>query len=177
MQTFIINTIKQIPATNKKLDIKSTLKSNEWLVYTDSEGEIEKFLFRKKDELLVTVNGKASYSNWQFMEVNSSLLIDDGINKFMFGVIVCCKDIIVLNVDSTNNYSFLINTKSKVLKDANWWDIQCFLMKRYDLDLFNETEKECYNEMEKKEQEERARKAQRFMIFFAVLLLFLFVFL
>lgn len=175
MQTFIINTIKQIPTTNKKLDIKSTLKTHEWLVYTDSEGEIEKFLFRNKDDLLVTVNGRASNSKWQFMEVNSSLLIDDGINKYMFNVIVCCKDIIVLNIDSTNNYSFLINTKSKVLKDANWWDIRCFLMKRYDLDFFNETERVAYQETEKKELEKRAKKVWGFMSFLGVLVLLLLV--
>jgi hypothetical protein len=171
MRTFIINTLNQIPAVNKKLDINSTLKSNEWLVYSDTEGEIEKFLFTDKDVLLVTVNGKTTNSKWQFMKVNSSLLIDDGINQYMFNIIVCCKDIIVLNVDSTNNFSFLINTKSKALHEAKWWDIQCFLMKKYNIDFFNGTEKQTFLEMEKKEAEERDRRASSWKNLISIIVL------
>jgi hypothetical protein len=168
MRTFILNTINQIPATNRQLDYKSTLKTNEWKVFTDSEGEVEKFLFMDNEELLVSVNGKTSSSKWQFMKVNSSLIIDDGINKYMFKVIVCSNDIVFLNVDSTNNYSFLINTKSEALKDAEWKDIQWFLMKEYNIDLFDDDKErmvfyEVQKEDEKKKQEETDRKVKGFL--------------
>lgn len=163
MRTFILNTINQIPATNKQLDYKSTLKTNEWMVFTGSEDEVEKFLFMDKEELLVSVNGKTSSSKWQFMKVNSSLIIDDGINKYMFKVIVCNKDIVFLNVDSTNNYSFLINTQSKALKDASLKDIKFFLMKEFNIDLFdNDVERAAYYEAKKeKERIEQEKTDQR----------------
>lgn len=170
MRTFILNTINQIPATNRQLDYKSTLKTNEWKVFTGSEGEVEKFLFMDNEELLVSVNGKTSSSKWQFMKVNSSLIIDDGMNKYMFKVIVCSKDIVFLNVDSTNSYSFLINTKSKALKDASWKDIQSFLMKEFNIDLFDDKEREIYYETEKEneriKQEEKDRKSQNVLKWF-----------
>ena len=153
MRTFILNTINQIPATNRQLDYKSTLKTNEWIVFTGSEGEVEKFLFMDDEELLVSVNGKTTSSKWQFMKVNSSLIIDDGINKYMFKVIVCSKDIVFLNVDSTNSYSFLINTKSKALKDAGLRDIKFFLMNNFNIDLFDDQEREVYNETKKRIRE------------------------
>lgn len=165
MRTYLLNTINQIPATNKQLDYKSTLKTNEWMVFTGSEDEVEKFLFMDNEELLVSVNGKTSSSKWQFMKVNSSLIIDDGINKYMFKVIVCSKDIVFLNVDSTNNYSFLINTQSKALKDASLKDIKFFLMNEFDIDLFdNDVERAAYyeakEEKEKIEQEKADRKVK-----------------
>lgn len=170
MRTFILNTINQIPATNRQLDYKSTLKTNEWIVFTGSEGEVEKFLFMDDEELLVSVNGKTTSSKWQFMKVNSSLIIDDGINKYMFKVIVCSKDIVFLNVDSTNSYSFLINTKSKALKDAGLRDIKFFLMNNFNIDLFDDQEREVYNEtkkeIERKKQEEKDRKSKNVLKWF-----------
>lgn len=173
MRTFILNTINQIPATNRQLDYKSTLKTNEWIVFSDSEGDIEKFLFMDNDELLVSVNGKTSSSKWQFMKVNSSLIIDDGINKYMFKVVVCSKDIVFLNVDSTNSYSFLINTKSKALKDASLKDIKFFLMNNFNIDLFDDQEREFYNETQKEieriKQEEENRKSQNVLKWFGLI--------
>lgn len=170
MRTFILNTINQIPATNRQLDYKSTLKTNEWIVFTGSEGEVEKFLFMDDEELLVSVNGKTTSSKWQFMKVNSSLIIDDGINKYMFKVVVCSKDIVFLNVDSTNSYSFLVNTKSKALKDASLKDIKFFLMNNFNIDLFDDQEREFYNETQKEieriKQEEENRKSQNVLKWF-----------
>lgn len=161
MRTFILNTINQIPSANKQLDYTSTLKSNEWMVYTDSVEETEKFIFLDNDVLYVSVNGKTTNAKWQFMKVNSSLLIDDGINRYMFNVVVCCKDIVFLNVDSTKNYSFLINTKSKALKDAKWKDIQWFLMKEFNIDLFdNDKEREAYQEAQKEEEKKKEKEQE-----------------
>ena len=112
MRTYLINTIGQIPTTNRQLDYKSTLKTNEWVVFNDKQGDVEKFLFLDGDKLLVSLNGKTSYSKWQYMKVNSSLVIDDGDNKYMFKIIVCNKDIILLNVDSTDSYSFRSSARS-----------------------------------------------------------------
>jgi hypothetical protein len=81
MRTYLINTIGQIPTTNRQLDYKSTFKTNEWVVFNDKQGEVEKLLFLDGDKLLVSLNGKTAYSKWQYMKVNSSLVIDDGDNN------------------------------------------------------------------------------------------------
>jgi hypothetical protein len=175
MRTFLLNTINQIPATNRQLDYRSTLKTNEWLVYTDSEGEIEKFLFADNDVLLASVNGKTTSSKWQFMKVNSSLIIDDGINKYMFKIIVCSKDIVFLNVDSTQTYSFLINTKSKALKDVSLKDIKQFLMNEFNIDIFDDEERTAFfekrKENEKKIREAADKKAEKVLECFSIIVL------
>lgn len=150
MRTYLINTIGQIPTTNRQLDYKSTFKTNEWVVFNDQQGEVEKLLFLDGDKLLVSLNGKTSYSKWQYMKVNSSLVIDDGDNKYMFKIIVCNKDIILLNIDSTDNYSFLINTKSEALENCNYKEIQWYLKKKCDVDIFNSEQRIEYENIQKR---------------------------
>lgn len=150
MRTYLINTIGQIPTTNRQLDYKSTLKTNEWVVFNDKQGDVEKFLFLDGDKLLVSLNGKTSYSKWQYMKVNSSLVIDDGDNKYMFKIIVCNKDIILLNVDSTDSYSFLINTKSEALENCTYKEIQWYLKKICDVDIFNREQRIEYENVQRK---------------------------
>lgn len=123
MKTYFINTIKNIATTNQSLDLTSTLKLQEWIVFNEEASYVEKFLFLNDDKLLVSVNGKSSYSKWQYIKVNSSLLIEDEDNRYLLKVLFSNKDIIVLNVDSTNNYSFLINSKSTVLQNPTYEDI------------------------------------------------------
>lgn len=144
MKTYFINTIKSIAANSQSLDLTSTLKSQEWVVFNDDDSFVEKFLFIDNEKLLVSVNGKSSYSKWQYIKVNSSLVIDDEKSKYLLKVVVCNKDIVVLNVDSTNDYSFLINSKSSVLQNPTYVDIQWYLIRTCGIDIFDEEQREIF---------------------------------
>ncbi len=174
MRTYLINTIGQIPTTNRQLDYKSTFKTNEWVVFNDKQGDVEKFLFLDGDKLLVSLNGKTSYSKWQYMKVNSSLVIDDGDNKYMFKIIVCNKDIILLNVDSTDSYSFLINTKSEALENCTYKEVQWYLKKICGVDIFNNEQRTEYENVQRriieKKESIRKRKRRRLKIVFVLIL-------
>ena len=161
MKTYFINTIKSIAANSQSLDLTSTLKSQEWIVFNDDDSFVEKFLFIDNEKLLVSVNGKSSYSKWQYLKVNSSLVIDDEKNKYLLKVVVCNKDIVVLNVDSTNDYSFLINSKSSVLQNPTYVDIQWYLIRNCGIDIFDEEQREIlFVEEQKKAFLEKQRIAE-----------------
>ena len=162
MKTFILNTLFQIPSVNKQMDCKSIIKSCEWLVFNDQQSEeVEKFLFLKDDKLLVSVNGKSSYSQWQYMRVNSSLLLDDGDNKCMFKIIVCTKDLILLKIDGTDTFSFLLNTKSNNLVNATYKDIKWHLKKNCNIDIFDGKEREEFERVQSDDiKKEKERKEQ-----------------
>ena len=162
MKTFILNTLSQIPSVNKQMDCKSIIKSCEWLVFNDQQSEeVEKFLFLKDDKLLVSVNGKSSYSQWQYMRVNSSLLLDDGDNKYMFKIIVCTKDLILLKIDGTDTFSFLLNTKSNYLVNATYKDIKWYLKKNCNIDIFDDKEREEFERVQSEDiKKEKERKEQ-----------------
>ena len=162
MKTFILNTLSQIPSVNKQMDCKSIIKSYEWLVFNDQQSEeVEKFIFLKDDKLLVSVNGKSSYSQWQYMRVNSSLLLDDGDNKYMFKIIVCTKDLILLKIDGTDTFSFLLNTKSNNLVNATYKDIKWYLKKNCNIDIFDGKEREEFERVQSDDfKKEKERKEQ-----------------
>ena len=153
MKTYFINTIKNIAANSQSLDLTSTLKSQEWIVFNDDDPFVEKFLFIDNEKLLVSVNGKSSYSKWQYIKVNSSLVIDDEKSKYLLKVVVCNKDIVVLNVDSTSDYSFLINSKSSVLQNPTYEDIQWYLMRYCGIDILSEEQRKKF--IEEKEEGQR----------------------
>lgn len=160
MKTYFINSIKQVSINSHSLDITSTLKTHEWIVFNEDTSFIEKFLFVDDDKLLVSVNGKSSYSKWKYVKVNSSLIIDDDKNKYLLKIVVCNKDIIVLNVDSTNDYSFLINSKSSVLRNPTYVDIQWYLIRNCGVDILNEQQRKQFIE-EKRLEDEKKRKEQK----------------
>ena len=168
MKTYLINSIKQVSVNSQSWDTISTLKAQEWIVYNEDISQVEKFLFIDDKKLLVSVNGKSSYSKWKYIKVNSSLIIDDEINKYLLKIVVCNKDIIVLNVDSTNDYSFLINSKSFIFQNPTYEDIQWYLIRNCGVDILSEQQRNQFaekkrleNEKKKKEQEEREQEREQ----------------
>lgn len=160
MKTYLINSIKQVSVNSQSWDTISTLKAQEWIVYNEDISQVEKFLFIDDKKLLVSVNGKSSYSKWEYIKVNSSLIIDDEINKYLLKIVVCNKDIIVLNVDSTNDYSFLINSKSSVLRNPTYADIQWYLIRNCGVDILNEQQRNQFSEEKKLENEKKEKEQQ-----------------
>lgn len=160
MKTYLINSIRQVSVNSQSWDTISTLKAQEWIVYNEDISQVEKFLFIDDKKLLVSVNGKSSYSKWEYIKVNSSLIIDDEINKYLLKIVVCNKDIIVLNVDSTNDYSFLINSKSSVLRNPTYADIQWYLIRNCGVDILHEQQRNQFAE-EKRLEDEKKRKEQQ----------------
>ncbi|MEO3535332.1 hypothetical protein ABG835_13705 [Phocaeicola vulgatus] len=86
MKTYLINTLKNISTINRSLDFVSTVKTSEWTIFNEEKTCIEKFLFVDDEYIYVSVNGKTSSLKWKYIKVNESLIIDDGINKYLFKV-------------------------------------------------------------------------------------------
>lgn len=170
MKTYLINTFKKTTTAGQHLDFISTIKSQEWVVFNDDKNYVEKFLFVDDSKLLVSVNGKSSYSKWEYIKINSSLVIDDEKNRYLLNIVVCNKDIIVLNIDSTDSYSFLINSKSSSLKDATYEDIQWYLIRQCGIDIFTDEQRDKLAEKKrleaerKKKEEEKREKEQRKLV-------------
>ena len=170
MKTYLINTFKKTTTAGQHLDFISTIKSQEWVVFNDDKNYVEKFLFVDDSKLLVSVNGKSSYSKWEYIKINSSLVIDDEKNRYLLNIVVCNKDIIVLNIDSTDSYSFLINSKSSSLKDATYEDIQWYLIRQCGIDILTDEQRDKLAEEKrleaerKKKEEEKREKEQRKLV-------------
>lgn len=161
MKTYLINSIKQVSVNSQSCHTISTLKAQEWIVYNEDISLVEKLLFLDDKKLLVSVNGKSSYSKWEYVKVNSSLIIDDEINKYLLKIVVCNKDIIVLNVDSTRDYSFLINSKSSILQNPTYEDIQLYLIRNCGVDILSEQQRNQFAEEKRLESEKKKKEQQK----------------
>lgn len=158
MKTYLINKLQNISTLNHSLDLLSIIKASEWIIFNEDKDVIEKFLFVDNENILVSTNGKTSDIKWKYISMSESLLIDDDINKYLFKIIKYDKNIIVLNIDSTNKYSFLINSKS-ILKDATYEDIQWYLIRELGLDMLDDEQREIY--LKEKELKEKQIKEMK----------------
>lgn len=109
MKTYILNLSRDIKNWSNTLDATTIICSKSWLVFNE-EGKKEVFIFRKDGSLIISVDGKVSRASWEYLAVNSSLLIstEDG-ETFMLNPILYDNRVFTLQLDGTNEYSFLID--------------------------------------------------------------------
>lgn len=158
MKTYIINEFRRLKFIANKKDFISFVQNSEWMVFNEDKDEIEKFIFVDKDNVLISFNGKSQYAKWQFFPVNFSLILDTKREKILFNILFFNTDIIVLNIDSTNCFCFLINTKSNSLQDVSYEKIQWYLVKKCDIDILSELQREKYNQEIKIRKERQIKR-------------------
>ena len=73
MKTYLISTLKNVSSNvGQHIDFLSTIKSQEWTIFNEDKSFVEKFVFVDHNKLLVSVNGKSSYTKWEYIKQNSS---------------------------------------------------------------------------------------------------------
>lgn len=153
--------MKEAVRVGKRLDSVSQLQNKEWSVFTDEAGIKETYLFLKKGRLINSVNGVSSYFTWEYISVNSSVLIENEKSKLLFKVAVCDENILVLNLDGTDEYCFLINTTSCDNKLLSYEDIQWYLIRNRDIDILNDKQRLEYEEENRKKEEAHRLEVER----------------
>lgn len=144
MKTFIVNSWREIVSQKKKLDVTSKLLGREWCMLTDDPTITGKYIFLKDGKLLISVNGLSTYSTWH-MATESSIIMDERVATFLYKVVHIDDNIIILNLDGTDNFCFLINGASKSLYNASFEDIQWYLYLNYNIDILSPDQKQVIN--------------------------------
>lgn len=148
MKTFIYSQIRQFGTFDKKLDLTSLLMRNEWTVYTNQRKINEKFIFLGNNQLLISTNGTISYARWQYLSVNASLIIEHPNNGFLMKIIACDDNIIVLNIDGTQQYCFFINSSNSSCLQFSYSDLQLYLFKKFKIDILTDEQRKELIELE-----------------------------
>lgn len=99
-----------------------------------------KYIFLKDGKLLLSVNGLSTYSTWQ-MATESSIIMDEGVATFLYKVVHIDDNVVVLNLDGTENFCFLINDSSESLAKASLEDIQWYLYRNCNIDILSPEQK------------------------------------
>ena len=140
MKSFIVNSWRGAVSQKKKLDITSKLMGREWRMLSDDPSVTGKYIFLKDGKLLISINGVSTYSQWQ-IATESSLIMDEGVATFLYKVVHIDDNIVVLNLDGTDNFSFLINDASTSLNNSSFKDIQWYLYRKCNIDMLTPEQK------------------------------------
>lgn len=122
MKTYILDTLNRYNRFSENLDVKATLCNKSWQVFNDA-GEKEVYIFQEDGTLIISLSGRVTNANWQYIPANKSLIISSKQQSFMVHPAFMDNVVFALQVDGTKEYSFLIdesntsNFKPKCLEE------------------------------------------------------------
>jgi hypothetical protein len=92
--------------------------SPEWRVQPwamiDEEFEMQKLIFRKNKELIMSKNGQVTLGKWDYLSEAKSLLIDRGSDKILFNEGFIDQGVMILKLDGTQNKYFALANENQI---------------------------------------------------------------
>lgn len=91
----------------------------------DSDSDIQKLIFKRNHELVMSKNGQVSIGRWQYLSEAKCLMIDRGIDKILLNEGFLDKSVMILKKDGTDN-TFYVLANQNELPDL---DVEGYLKK------------------------------------------------
>jgi hypothetical protein len=117
MKTFLSDIFPKIQKYSEKLDNLSLLNDQHWVSIDEILSNKIVYIFRAKNELLVSTNGKVEKAKWEYLG-NNSLLIDKTGGSYLFKHGFFDENILALKVDSSEEYAVFVN-ENKYIGELN----------------------------------------------------------
>src|SRR5690606_17678882 len=95
------------------LDKTSLLINKPWTL-VDSDNEIQKLIFKKNKELVISKNGQAIVGQWDYFPEAKSLLIDRGKDKILCNEAYIDEGILALKLDGTQSDFFILANQNLI---------------------------------------------------------------
>ncbi|MCW3789667.1 hypothetical protein [Plebeiibacterium sediminum] len=113
MKIFLQNTVKGLRNFSKSLDRNSILVDKPWALI-DSDFEIQKLIFKKNKELIMSKDGQVNMGKWDYLPEAKSLLIDRGKDTILCNEGFIDEAVMILKMDGTNNNFFVLANENIV---------------------------------------------------------------
>lgn len=108
MKIYLKKLIDRVKDYSYQLDKLEYLVDIPW-VLIDEEQSIQKYIFKRNGELIMSINGNANVGKWEYISSAKSILIDRNIDKILLNHIFFNEAIMALKFDNTDNGFNLIN--------------------------------------------------------------------
>ena len=119
MKIYLKSIVKQLQKFSASLDKTSILIDKPWAMI-DEEFEMQKLIFKKNKELILSKNGQVQIGKWDYYPEAKSLLIDRNVDKLLCNEAFIDKGIMILRLDGTDNRFFMLANENIVPDlDAN----------------------------------------------------------
>jgi hypothetical protein len=119
MKIYLKSIVNQLRNFSSSLDKTSILIDKPWALI-DDEFEMQKLIFKKDKELILSKNGQVQIGKWDYFPEAKSLLIDRNTDKILCNEAFIDKGVLVLRLDGTDNRFFVLANENIVPDlDAN----------------------------------------------------------
>ena len=119
MKYYLKSIVKQLQRYSASLDKTSILIDKPWALI-DEEFEMQKLIFKKNKELILSKNGQVQVGKWDYFPEAKSLLIDRTVDKILCNEAFIDKGVLILRLDGTDNRFFILANENIVPDlDAN----------------------------------------------------------
>ncbi|MEP0366378.1 MAG: hypothetical protein ABJN36_03350 [Cyclobacteriaceae bacterium] len=113
MKAYLKSIVSQLKNYSLSLDKMSILIDKPWALI-DEESEIQKLIFKKNKELIMSKNGQVQEGKWDYFPEAKSLLIDRISDKILCNEAFIDKGIMILKLDGTENRFFMLANENVV---------------------------------------------------------------
>jgi|WetSurMetagenome_2_1015567.scaffolds.fasta_scaffold08736_2 hypothetical protein len=119
MEVYLKSIVKQLRNYSATLEKTTILIDKPWAL-VDDEFEMQKLIFKKNKELILSKNGQVQIGKWDYFPEAKSLLIDRNSDKLLCNEAFIDKGVMVLKLDGTDNRFFILANENIVPDlDAN----------------------------------------------------------
>jgi len=113
MTEFIINILEKIQNYSTSISKKATFLDKPWAL-VDNEMEIQKLIFQKDNQLVLSKNGKVQMGTWEYLAGAKSMLIDRGGDKILLNEVFINDDVMILKIDGTKHEFFVLANQNTI---------------------------------------------------------------
>jgi len=113
MKIYLQNIVKGLKQFSESLDKQTMLINKPWALI-DSELGIQKLIFKKDKELILSKDGKVVIGKWDYFPEAKSLLIDRGNDKILCNEAYIDDSILVLKLDGKKDDFFILANENNI---------------------------------------------------------------
>jgi hypothetical protein len=117
MKIYYESLINSIKRHTHSLEKQSLFINEPWAL-VDNEMEVQKFIFKKGGELILSKNGEVTKGRWEYLPEAKSLLIEQKSGNLLLNEVFLDGSVLMLKVDGTND-SFYPLANTNQIPDLN----------------------------------------------------------
>lgn len=105
--------LKTMVSSSYSLKKKSILVDKPWALI-DNDGEIQKLIFKKNNELILSKNGIVTEGSWEYFAEARALLINRSVDKLLLKEQFIDGNVLILKKDGTDNEFFSLANENTI---------------------------------------------------------------
>lgn len=113
MKIYLQSILNELKQYSKSLDKESMIINKPWALI-DSNMGIQKLIFRKNGELILSQDGLIQDGSWDYLAEAKCVVINRGVDKLLLNELYFDDTVLILKVDGNSNSYFVLANENKL---------------------------------------------------------------